>query len=213
MLDLGRDNVSMFCKSSFAPPSFLRTDQPNRAQPSSLLWSEDRVCSCCVCFVCTKHPHTQWRVNLCWYERQPGVYGFRRCKVRHEPTHSPPPALCYISLSAPCLYMFLGSFWGVSGSPPQRASYWLTRGLLVATIEHHAAASVKGYLLLVWLAVELRSSPIQKIYLSIQYFRFQRSISFVWHPSTLLYHLKLERYTCERKFGDSWFIFISIDLQ
>ena len=110
MLDLGRDNVSMFCKSSFAPPSFLRTDQPNRAQPSSLLWSEDRVCSCCVCFVCTKHPHTQWRVNLCWYERQPGVYGFRRCKVRHEPTHSP-PALCYISLSAPFL-CFLGSLGG-----------------------------------------------------------------------------------------------------
>ena len=68
--------------------------------------------------------------SICVDMRQPGVYGFRRCKVRHEPTHSPPPALCYISLSAPCLYMFLGSFWGVSGSPPQRASYWLTRGLL-----------------------------------------------------------------------------------
>ena len=68
--------------------------------------------------------------SICVDMRQPGVYGFRRCKVRHEPTHSP-PALCYISLSAPCLYMLPRHFGGVSGSPPQRASYWLTRGLLV----------------------------------------------------------------------------------
>lgn len=121
-----------FVNLALRPLLFLWTDQPNRAQPSSLLWSEDCVCSCCVCFVCTNHPHTQWRVNLCWYE---ATWGLWLQEVQSKAwTHSlsPPPALCYISLSAPCLYMFLGSFWGVSGSPPQRASYWLTRGLLVS---------------------------------------------------------------------------------
>ena len=128
MLDLGRDNVSMFCKSSFAPPSFLRTDQPNRAQPSSLLWSEDRVCSCCVCFVCTKHPHTQWRVNLCWYE---ATWGLWLQEVQSKAwTHSLPPALCYISLSAPFL-CFLGSLGGSVWFSPAKsillAYSWATR--------------------------------------------------------------------------------------
>ena len=138
MLDLGRDNVSMFCKSSFAPPSFLRTDQPNRAQPSSLLWSEDSVCSCCVCFVCTKHPHTQWRVNLCWYERQPGVYGFRRCKVRHEPTH--PCFVLHISQRS-LLYMLPRQFGGVSVVLPRKehltgllVGYLILRSCFISSI-------------------------------------------------------------------------------
>ena len=76
--------------------------------------------------------------SICVDMRQPGVYGFRRCKVRHEPTHSP-PALCYISLSAPCLYMLPRHFGGGSVVLPRKehltgllVGYWSFIQLLVA---------------------------------------------------------------------------------
>ena len=50
-----------------------------------------------IIYVCTKHPHSQWRVYVCWYERQPGVHALAWTPGAGKAwTHFPPPALCYI---------------------------------------------------------------------------------------------------------------------
>ena len=70
--------------------------------------------------------------SICVDMRQPGPWGLWLQEVQSKAwTHWGDPLLCATYLSAlPVCTCFLGSLGGVSGSPPQRASYWLTRGLL-----------------------------------------------------------------------------------
>ena len=118
-----------FVNLALRPLLFLWTDQPNRAQPSSLLWSEDCVCSCCVCFVCTNHPHTQWRVNLCWYE---ATWGLWLQEVQSKAwTHSLSPPCFVLHISQRSLFVhvprqFLGGQWFSPAKSILLAYSWAT---------------------------------------------------------------------------------------
>ena len=69
--------------------------------------------------------------SICVDMRQPGVYGFRRCKVRHEPTHSPPPPCFVLHISQRSLFVhvprqFLGGQWFSPAKSILLAYSWAT---------------------------------------------------------------------------------------